>query len=595
MQTRTPAREFGGETTRTTKGAERADEHQELSSVQLEVKGLQPLAAWALTRLLDNQPAGVWEGHLRGIGRDLVKYLQADPDSDPWVALRVRCLQMNPPIDPDTLIAAIRAYRFSPDSPPPSPTDRRAPAPASAARSSARLCLIPASSVASQKVEWLWYPRIPRGCITMMDGDPGTGKSFCSLAIATAVSRGVPLPESPEHLLPSRVLIVNTEDDLSRSLRPRLEAMGADLEKIDFLREVVDEKGNAHLFDLGLDLGALEEYVAEHHPALVIIDPLQAHIGKGVDLNQANETRSALGPLALLAERYGFAVLIVRHVNKASGLKALYRGLGSIDLTGIARSVLVVGEDPDEKGKRGIVQVKSNFGPLASALEFRIEPPHGQFSWKPGPSTLTADRVLGSAANALTPERQGILELAQRKGKPIGAQDVVENLPQISADTARHLLSTMAALGQLVKVGYGKYTAPVHTPQTIHSIHTSPSEKQVEERRAEEREGTMVQQLTADLSDGTRPSLTESMNSMNSVNGMNAVKRGSLGGQNLAPVDPPARRCYACGGTEYRPLPYGGEVCASCHPDPLKLAAEFEKRRSAQSQPRDGPNRKGRS
>jgi len=244
------------------------------------------------------------------------------------------------------------------------------------------ISLVCIADVQSEMVSWLWLPYIPRGKLTLFEGDPGIGKSWVSLAIATAVSLGKGLPGT-EAIESASVILASAEDGLGDTIRPRLDAMGADVRNVHAIKGALDF-GNG-------GLAILEAYISQLHPALVIIDPLVAYIGAGVDLHRANETRAVMAKLADIAEKHGCAILAIRHLTKGGALKPIYRGLGSIDLAAACRSVLMAGCDPDNPQKRGIVQIKSNLAPMGKAIGYELR--DGGFYWT-GESDLTAARIL---------------------------------------------------------------------------------------------------------------------------------------------------------------------------------------------------------
>ena len=237
------------------------------------------------------------------------------------------------------------------------------------------------------EVAWVWHPYIPRGKLTLLEGDPGQGKSWITLGIATALSLGHGLPGQDKSRPPGRVLIMTAEDGLDDTVRPRLDAMDADVTRVYACENVdpFDEDG----------LEALENRAAELRPDLIVVDPLVAYIGAGVDIHRANETRAVLARLASIAEQKPrSAVLAVRHLNKSSGGKAIYRGLGSIDFTAAVRSVLLVGQDPeDEKNAAPSYTSSRTWRPTGESLGYRLSPQDG-FTWT-GPSSITADEPLG--------------------------------------------------------------------------------------------------------------------------------------------------------------------------------------------------------
>ena len=239
------------------------------------------------------------------------------------------------------------------------------------------------ADVASETVDWLWFPYIPLGKLTLLEGDGGLGKSWLTCALATAVSCGSELPKAVPSA-PANVLMLSAEDGLGDTLRPRLDAFGADVTRV----YAIDEP-------LTLDAGGLlglEAAIIENEARLVIIDPLFAYTGGKVDIHRANEARGITAPLSDIAAKHGCAVVAVRHLNKSRGAgHAANAGIGSIDFYAAARSVLMVGADPDDKAQRALVQTKNNLAPFGPAIGFKIE--DGCFWWT-GESTLTAGRIL---------------------------------------------------------------------------------------------------------------------------------------------------------------------------------------------------------
>ena len=253
------------------------------------------------------------------------------------------------------------------------------------AKADAPLRVVNMADVEPETVRWLWRPYLALGKLTMLEGDPGLGKSWLTCAIAAAVSCGRGLP-SVAPCTPANVLMLSAEDGLGDTLRPRLDAVGADVSRIFALNEPLT-------FDAA-GLLRLEASIIEHSPALVIIDPLFAYTGGKVDIHRANECRAISAPLAAIAERCGCALVAVRHLGKSrGGGHALNAGIGSIDFAAAARSVLLVGQDPDEPTKRAIVQIKNNLAPLGPALGYKLE--NSQFWWT-GESDITAGRILST-------------------------------------------------------------------------------------------------------------------------------------------------------------------------------------------------------
>jgi hypothetical protein len=250
------------------------------------------------------------------------------------------------------------------------------------------LTMVRMADVIAEEVHWVWHPYIPLGKLTILEGDPGLGKSWITCALAAAITRGRGLPGT-EPFEPANVLMLTAEDGLADTLRPRLDAAGADCTRVFALAEPVT-------FDTA-GLLRLEATIDQHSPLLVIIDPLFAYTGGKVDIHRANECRAVTSRLAAIAERWGCSMTAVRHLGKSrGGGHALNAGIGSIDITAAARSVLLVGQDPDDPPKRALVQTKNNLAPYGEAIGYTLE--GGRFYWT-GASTLTAGRILSLPSN----------------------------------------------------------------------------------------------------------------------------------------------------------------------------------------------------
>ena len=197
------------------------------------------------------------------------------------------------------------------------------------------------SDVKRELVRWLWQGRIPLGKITIIQGDPGLGKSTISLDLGARVSRGLPMPDGTFGIGPAGVLILSAEDGLSDTVRPRLEAAGADLDRVRAQTWVArPDKPPV----IPSDLDAIAASIRKYDVALTIIDPMMAFLGADVGSNNNQDIRRALAPVKAMAEELGVAVVFVHHLNKGSG-PAIYRGGGSIGISAAARCVLVVGKN----------------------------------------------------------------------------------------------------------------------------------------------------------------------------------------------------------------------------------------------------------
>ncbi|MDL2324646.1 AAA family ATPase [Ruminococcaceae bacterium OttesenSCG-928-A16] len=252
------------------------------------------------------------------------------------------------------------------------------------------LKLIHMNEVEATTIDWLWYPYIPFGKITVIQGDPGDGKTTVVLAIAAAITTGTTLPESKTAAEPMSVIFQTAEDGLGDTVKPRLVQSGADCERVI----VIDESEK----ELSLSDVRIEQAITLTGAKLFILDPLQAYIGADVDMHRANEIRPVLKRISAVAEKTGCAVVVIGHLNKGAN-KSQYRGLGSIDIQAAARSVLTVGRVKGKPYTRAIVQGKNNLAPEGAAIGFELDPVEG-FRWI-GTLPITIDELL----SGVMPER----------------------------------------------------------------------------------------------------------------------------------------------------------------------------------------------
>jgi len=245
------------------------------------------------------------------------------------------------------------------------------------------LKLIHMNEVEVVDINWLWYPYIPFGKITMIQGDPGDGKTTVVLAIAAAVTTGAPLPESEVAIGPISVIFQTAEDGLGDTVKPRLVQAGADCQRVI----VIDESER----ELTLSDARIEQAITKTGAKLFILDPFQAYIGADIDMHRANEIRPILKRISAVAEKTGCAVVVVGHLNKGSS-KSQYRGLGSIDIQAAARSVLTVGRIKDKLHTRAIAQGKNNLAPEGRTIGFELNPETG-FRWTDA-LEITVDELL---------------------------------------------------------------------------------------------------------------------------------------------------------------------------------------------------------
>lgn len=226
--------------------------------------------------------------------------------------------------------------------------------------------------VNAEAVRWLWEGRIPLGKLTVIDGDPGGGKSTLTIAIAATVTTGGKWPDGGPASAVGSVVMLSAEDGAADTIRPRLDAAAADVRRVVLLQSMACADGETRPFEIPGDLAVLHELVAAERAVLVTVDPLMAFLAGGVNSYRDQDVRRALHPLAEMAEQTGAAVVVVRHLNKSGDLQAMYRGGGSIGITGAARAVHLVGLDPDDAERRIFVPTKSNLARMPAALAYRL-------------------------------------------------------------------------------------------------------------------------------------------------------------------------------------------------------------------------------
>ncbi len=263
------------------------------------------------------------------------------------------------------------------------------------------------SDVEPEPISWLWPHRIARGKVTLIDGDPGLGKSVLTVDWSARVSQGMPWPDGAP-CPKGGVVILTAEDGIADTVRPRLDAAGGRADQVLALQVAGEDE---HAVSIPGDLADIERAISRVGAILVVVDPLAAFLDAATNTRVDHDVRRALRPLAALAERTGAAVVVIRHLNKSTGGPAIYRGGGSIGIIGAARIALLVGQDPDDEGRRVLAAIKTNIGPKPPALAFRLtEARNGavQVVWEGG-SSLTADELLAIPADD---EERGAVEEA---------------------------------------------------------------------------------------------------------------------------------------------------------------------------------------
>ena len=251
--------------------------------------------------------------------------------------------------------------------------------------------IIRMSDVELTPVEWLWKPYLPFGKLSVLQGNPGEGKTYFAMHLTAACTNGKLLPNM-ERMEPFNVIYQTAEDGLGDTVKPRLIEAGADLDRV----LVIDDSE----VQLTLSDERIEKAIVENNARLVIIDPIQAYLGADVDMNRANEVWPIFMRLGQVAQRTGCAILLIGHLNKAAGMQSLQRGLGSIDIAAAVRSVMFIGKLKHDPTMRILAHEKSSLAPPGASLAFSLGD-EGGFRWV-GEYDITADEML----SGIEPQRE---------------------------------------------------------------------------------------------------------------------------------------------------------------------------------------------
>ena len=251
--------------------------------------------------------------------------------------------------------------------------------------------IIRMSDVELTPVDWLWKPYLPFGKLSVLQGNPGEGKTYFAMHLVAACTNGKLLPNM-ERLEPFNVIYQTAEDGLGDTVKPRLIEAGADLDRV----LVIDDSD----VQLTISDERIEKAIIENNARLVIIDPIQAYLGADVDMNRANEVRPIFMRLGQVAQRTGCAILLIGHLNKAAGMQSLQRGLGSIDIAAAVRSVMFIGKLKHDPTMRILTHEKSSLAPPGASLAFSLGDESG-FRWV-GEYDITADEML----SGIEPQRE---------------------------------------------------------------------------------------------------------------------------------------------------------------------------------------------
>lgn len=270
--------------------------------------------------------------------------------------------------------------------------------------------LIRMSDIQSEPVSWLWSRRLARGKLTTLMGDPGLGKSFLTLDLAARMTTGRPWPDGEPTTI-ADVILLTAEDGLADTVRPRLDACGADPRRVWILDAVRTRHGDTRAFSLATDVDRLRETIDQTKAVLVIIDPLSSYLG-ATESYKDTDVRRVLGPVVRLAQETRVALVGLLHLNKDTKAGALYRGMASMAFVSIPRIVLVVGPDPTEPdayrlgAQRTLASLKQNICAPATPWAYAIE--HGRVRWIGPRQDLQAHTLLAGTPFSDAEARQDV-------------------------------------------------------------------------------------------------------------------------------------------------------------------------------------------
>ena len=232
--------------------------------------------------------------------------------------------------------------------------------------------LRPVSQIVARPVAWLWPGHLPLGKLAILDGDPGMGKSLVTLDLCARLSTGRPFPDGSPGPGPSNSIVLDGEDNADDTVRPWLQALAADLERV-FVLDRATMDGQPRCFPALI--AALDQALARTGACLLVINPIMAFLGPGINSSSDQNIRRALFPLLLLAAKYQCVILLVRHLNKRDGSRSLYRGGGSMGFLGMCRSGWLIAPDPEQPERSVLAQLKNNLGPPQPSLAFTTAAP----------------------------------------------------------------------------------------------------------------------------------------------------------------------------------------------------------------------------
>lgn len=305
------------------------------------------------------------------------------------------------------------------------------------------------ATIESKEVEWLWYPYIPKNMVTIIQGDPKCGKTFMLLDLISRITRGDNKPLSNEVFEVGNVILQNNDDPTDYTLANRLDIQGADKSKV-FL---IDESSEQLYFD---DLSRLENTIKEVKPSLIVFDPIQSFLGD-ININSQVEVRNALAPLKNIAEKYNCSIVLVQHLKKGYESKALYKGVGSIDFIGFARSIIMVMKEPSDKEIRLFVHTSSNVAKEGNCLSYKIT--NKGLEWLEDLGDKDADELIQEESNTKVEYAKNFILGCLSNDESIYSNDLIDKGKKVGGfskrtfDEARSILAKKQTIESIKKDG----------------------------------------------------------------------------------------------------------------------------------------------
>ncbi len=325
------------------------------------------------------------------------------------------------------------------------------------------------SEVQPETIQWLWKYRLALGKITMLDGDPGLGKSLIGADLSARLTRGLSMPDNTPGVAPAGVVIIMPEDGLSDTIQPRFARAGANLTKVSSIGTIMDTDGDGNTFErpfnLERDLGILEQEIERVQAKLVYIDPITAILPSGKDTYKDNEVRSTLFPLKSLVEKMHVSCVLVRHLTKSRGDNPLMAGNGSMAFIALARTGLMVVRNPEDDHQIILSHIKSNIGKIAPGITYTVCCDEEEGDERPyivwgETTTLSGADLMNAPRKNTGGNRQAILDLLEERAPDdLSPQEIAEALPEMSISNVKVTLKRMYDKKEIGKSERGAYHA----------------------------------------------------------------------------------------------------------------------------------------